>query len=77
MWELIWIAEYIAIGLVLWYKSRQPPQTLGEQFYELAQVAQREHSFLMDTTQTRLAGGPTVRLGRVGEYYEKDVHCNS
>lgn len=70
MWELICLAELIAICVTLWYKSRQPAQTLGEQFYELTQVAQREHSFLMDTTQTRLAGGPTVRLGRVGEYYD-------
>lgn len=70
MWEMIWVVGYIAICLAMRYKSRQPPQTLGEQFYELAQVAQREHSFLMDTTQTRLAGGPTVRLGRVGKYYD-------
>lgn len=65
MLELIWVVEILAIMAVFVYKSYQPPMTLGEQFYELAVVAQREHSFLMDTTQTRLAGGPTVKLGKV------------
>ena len=64
MLELIWAAEIVAILAVFVYKYFQPPMPLGEQFHELAVVAQREHSFLMDTTQTRLAGGPTVKLGR-------------
>lgn len=43
---IIWAVLVVAIGAVCLYKSKQLPMTKGEQFYELACVAQREHSFL-------------------------------
>ncbi len=51
MLYLIWVVEVLAFVGILWYKSKQPPTTKGEQFYELALVAQRQNSFLMDTTK--------------------------
>lgn len=51
MLYLIWVAGLIAFVGIVWYKSKQPPMTKGEQFYELAVVAQRQNSFLMDTTK--------------------------
>lgn len=54
---LIWFAEIIAIGAVIWWKSRQPPMTKGEQFYELACVSQRQNSFLLNTTKQSAYNG--------------------
>lgn len=51
MLYLIWVVQVIAFIGIVWYKSKQPPMTKGEQFYELAIVAQRQNSFLMDTTK--------------------------
>ena len=41
----------IALLGILWHKNNQPAMTKGEQFYELAVVAQRQNSFLMDVTK--------------------------
>lgn len=51
MLYLIWVAQLVALIGVILYKSKQPPMTKGEQFYELATIAQRQNSFLMDTTK--------------------------
>lgn len=51
MLYLIWVIHLIVFVGILWYKSKQPPMTKGEQFYELALVAQRENSLLMNTTK--------------------------
>lgn len=51
MLYLIWVGQIVALLGIFWYKSKQPAMTKGEQFYELAVVAQRQNSFLMDTTK--------------------------
>ena len=51
MLYLIWVVQIVALLVIFWYKSKQPPMTKGEQFYELAMVAQRQNSFLMDVTK--------------------------
>lgn len=51
MLYLVWVVQIVALLGILWYKSKQPPMTKGEQFYELAVVAQRQNSFLMDVTK--------------------------
>lgn len=51
MLYLVWVVQIVALLVILWYKSKQPPMTKGEQFYELAVVAQRQNSFLMDVTK--------------------------
>lgn len=45
---LIWLLEVAIIVAVIWWKNKQPPMTLGEQFYELSCVSQRANSFLMN-----------------------------
>lgn len=51
MLYLIWVVQIVALLVIFWYKNKQPPMTKGEQFYELAVVAQRQNSFLMDVTK--------------------------
>ena len=51
MLYLIWFVQMIALLGILWHKNNQPAMTKGEQFYELAVVAQRQNSFLMDVTK--------------------------
>ena len=57
MLYLIWLVELVAIGGVLWWKSRQPPMTKEEQEYELQVVSQRGNSFLMNTTKQSAYNG--------------------
>lgn len=51
MLYLIWAVEIVALLGIFWYKSKQSPMTKGEQFYELAVVAQRQNGFLMNVTK--------------------------
>lgn len=51
MLYLIWVVQIVALLVIFWYKSKQPPMTKGEQFYELAVVAQRQNTFLVDVTK--------------------------
>lgn len=57
MMYLIWFAEVIALAGIVYWKSKQPPMTKGEQFYELACVSQRQNSFLMNTTKQSVYNG--------------------
>lgn len=51
MLYLIWFVQIFALLVISWYKSKKPAMTKGEQFYELAVVAQRQNSFLMNVTK--------------------------
>lgn len=51
MLYLVWAVQIVALLVIFWHKSKQPPMTKGEQFYELAVVAQRQNSFLVNVTK--------------------------
>lgn len=51
MLYLIWVVQIVALLVIFWYKSKQAPMTKGEQFYELAVVAQRQNNFLLNVTK--------------------------
>lgn len=57
MLYLIWLVELVAIGGVLWWKSKQPPMTKEEHEFELQVVSQRGDSFLMNTTKQSAYNG--------------------